>query len=233
MKRLIFSLFFILVFSLFIFSQSAEIITEKANLRGTASQSGRVVTTLGCGTQIEVIKRAGSWFLAQSTEYVGWIHGNTIQFTSAYSTTPCLASQTTYTVLPAPTYQVVPAPTYTIEPVKIYQPEIATERPRTTEPSVTPSAPAIAAPAAAPEPASAVPTAICNDGTYSYSLNHSGTCSHHGGVSSWLDGSTPSPARPTDTSNSSSGGTVQVRGYYRKDGTYVQPHTRSAPRKKP
>lgn len=30
------------------------------------------------------------------------------------------------------------------------------------------------------------PTAICNDGTYSYSLNHSGTCSWHGGVSTWL-----------------------------------------------
>jgi hypothetical protein len=31
-------------------------------------------------------------------------------------------------------------------------------------------------------------TAQCNDGTYSYSLHHSGTCSHHGGVSEWLDG---------------------------------------------
>lgn len=29
-------------------------------------------------------------------------------------------------------------------------------------------------------------TAICRDGTYSYSQNRSGTCSHHGGVSQWL-----------------------------------------------
>lgn len=29
-------------------------------------------------------------------------------------------------------------------------------------------------------------TAICADGTYSYSLHRSGTCSHHGGVSQWL-----------------------------------------------
>lgn len=29
-------------------------------------------------------------------------------------------------------------------------------------------------------------TAQCNDGTYSYSLHHSGTCSHHGGVANWL-----------------------------------------------
>lgn len=29
-------------------------------------------------------------------------------------------------------------------------------------------------------------TAICNDGTYSYSQSRRGTCSHHGGVRSWL-----------------------------------------------
>ncbi len=37
--------------------------------------------------------------------------------------------------------------------------------------------------------------------------------------------STYTPAR-------SSGGTVQVKGYYRKNGTYVRPHTRSAPRRR-
>lgn len=31
---------------------------------------------------------------------------------------------------------------------------------------------------------------------------------------------------------SSSGGTVHVKGYYRKNGTYVRPHTRSAPRRR-
>jgi hypothetical protein len=29
-------------------------------------------------------------------------------------------------------------------------------------------------------------SAQCNDGTYSYSQNRSGTCSHHGGVARWL-----------------------------------------------
>lgn len=28
-------------------------------------------------------------------------------------------------------------------------------------------------------------TALCNDGTYSYSQHRRGTCSHHGGVSEW------------------------------------------------
>ncbi len=32
-------------------------------------------------------------------------------------------------------------------------------------------------------------TAICNDGTTSYSRHHSGTCSHHGGVQQWIDNS--------------------------------------------
>ena len=30
-------------------------------------------------------------------------------------------------------------------------------------------------------------TAQCRDGTYSFSQNHRGTCSHHGGVAKWLD----------------------------------------------
>jgi uncharacterized protein YraI len=30
-------------------------------------------------------------------------------------------------------------------------------------------------------------TAVCNDGTYSFSRNRRGTCSHHGGVDYWLN----------------------------------------------
>lgn len=29
-------------------------------------------------------------------------------------------------------------------------------------------------------------SAKCRDGSYSFSKHHSGTCSHHGGVNSWL-----------------------------------------------
>lgn len=29
------------------------------------------------------------------------------------------------------------------------------------------------------------PTALCNDGTYSYAVHHQGACSHHGGVAQW------------------------------------------------
>lgn len=30
-------------------------------------------------------------------------------------------------------------------------------------------------------------TARCRDGSYSFSRNHRGTCSHHGGVAEWLN----------------------------------------------
>jgi hypothetical protein len=42
-------------------------------------------------------------------------------------------------------------------------------------------------------------TALCRDGTYSYSKHRSGTCSHHGGVARWLNG------------NGSRGGSGSVR----------------------
>jgi hypothetical protein len=42
-------------------------------------------------------------------------------------------------------------------------------------------------------------TALCRDGTYSYSKHRAGTCSHHGGVKKWLNGS-----------GSSSGGSIRT-----------------------
>jgi hypothetical protein len=53
--------------------------------------------------------------------------------------------------------------------------------------SPTPVAAATAAPVQAPYPAAtaAGATAVCADGTWSYSQSRSGTCSHHGGVHWW------------------------------------------------
>lgn len=64
-------------------------------------------------------------------------------------------------------------------------------------PAAAAPAPAAAKPAAAPaaKPAAASATdatgakAKCKDGTFSHSKTHSGTCSKHGGVQDWLDGS--------------------------------------------
>src|SRR5438309_6018529 len=58
-----------------------------------------------------------------------------------------------------------------------------------------------ASPAQGQEPPAAPvgATARCRDGTYSFSKHRSGTCSHHGGVASWLNaGGTPTaPASDT------------------------------------
>jgi hypothetical protein len=43
------------------------------------------------------------------------------------------------------------------------------------------SIPTVARPAGVP----ATTTAKCKDGTYSESKQHSGSCSHHGGVAEW------------------------------------------------
>jgi hypothetical protein len=51
-------------------------------------------------------------------------------------------------------------------------------------------------------PAQSGATARCRDGTYSFSKHRSGTCSHHGGVATWLEpapANTPPPPRPADT----------------------------------
>lgn len=45
-------------------------------------------------------------------------------------------------------------------------------------------------------------TARCDDGTYSYSKHHSGTCSHHGGVAAWLGGRSTAPAPTADGGSS-------------------------------
>ncbi len=37
-----------------------------------------------------------------------------------------------------------------------------------------------------PPPVTANPTAMCRDGSVSYSRHRSGTCSSHGGVQQWL-----------------------------------------------
>ena len=49
-------------------------------------------------------------------------------------------------------------------------------------------------------------TARCKDGTYSYSQHRQGTCSHHGGVAVWLNGSSTA----TKKSSSTSGGKINV-----------------------
>jgi hypothetical protein len=56
------------------------------------------------------------------------------------------------------------------------------------QPASPAAEPSPAAPARAPSkaPVAGQPTARCKDGTMSHSKQHSGSCSHHGGVAQWL-----------------------------------------------
>jgi len=73
--------------------------------------------------------------------------------------------------------------------------------------------------------------ALCADGMYSHSGGNQGACSGHGGRAGGPSPRLPRlPSTPSYTApEPSTGGTVHVDGYYRKDGTYVQPYTRRPP----
>jgi hypothetical protein len=77
----------------------------------------------------------------------------------------------------------------------------------------------------APEPAARSATAVCG-----YAVASGQTCRNlvsGGGYCHLHRAPEAAPAYSGAT-----GGTVHVRGYYRKDGTYVRPHTRGAPRRR-
>lgn len=98
---------------------------------------------------------------------------------SAFSeTSPSATTQTS--TYQTPTYQAQPAksPVYQAQPVQSAQ--LSNDNYYTNVDGNQVHSPAYSntAPAGA--------SAQCRDGTYSFSQHRSGTCSHHGGVSSWL-----------------------------------------------
>jgi uncharacterized protein with FMN-binding domain len=86
------------------------------------------------------------------------------------------ATSSTSPASPAPKTTAVraPRPARTSTPATPAPPATATE-PTTTKPTTT----------APPAGAEANATAKCKDGTYSHAKQHSGACSHHGGVAEW------------------------------------------------
>jgi hypothetical protein len=226
--------------------KAVVVIAEGSSLRKTPSQNGEVIDLLSEDANLEVLKQRGAWFLVRTDDGLeGWMHGNTIRYADSTQSGNWTASQDlkvepetdTRYVLPEEEY--VPAqPSKTVAretrraealetPVPIYR---STPGPDYSQRDETSSL-------TTDESSSSTPTALCVDGTYSYSANRRGTCSWHGGVAEWLN-STPSSSSPETYPRSSSGDstyrpkTVNVRGYTRRDGTYVAPYTRSAPRRR-
>jgi hypothetical protein len=81
MKKLILCFFVTLIISIAGYSQTATVTAENANLRGTPSKAGKVINEVSRNISLEVIRQKGAWFLVQTPDYVGWIHGNTIKLT--------------------------------------------------------------------------------------------------------------------------------------------------------
>ena len=84
------------------------------------------------------------------------------------------ATTPAYIPPPVPAYTPPPAPATTLPPVPAGDGSYTNVDGNTIPDPVSAAAP----------PAGA--TAQCNDGTYSFSQHHSGTCSGHGGVAQWL-----------------------------------------------
>ncbi|WP_409494063.1 DUF3761 domain-containing protein [Amycolatopsis sp. cmx-11-12] len=109
------------------------------------------------------------------------------------------APPTTTTATPTPTsQQFVPPTTAAVEVPKQVEPPPSKARPKTTPTAKAPSLAecgsdyyrntdgvCVHRPATGPGAADGA-TALCKDGSYSYSQNRRGTCSGHGGVRTWL-----------------------------------------------
>jgi len=119
MKIIMFSLV-LLLSTIAAAAQSATVIAEKANLRGTPSAKGKVVDKLSIDQTVEVIKQNGAWFLVQARDYVGWIQGdtirlNTLTLSSPVTLVPSRAVETTPTYTPptqSPSARSSPSRTY-------------------------------------------------------------------------------------------------------------------------
>lgn len=218
----------------------ATVISENASLRKIGSQNGEILDVIPEGASVEIVRQKGAWFYVRVDEKAGWLHGDAIRYNDAPTegyTVPSDDYSTVTDSMPEPIQSLEPvrtAPAYS-SPAPVVRneptPEIYTLR---TYPTPAPSY------ERETTVTSTTATALCADGTLSYSANRQGTCSHHGGVSSWFDGSdssqdfrsesTYSPSYSSDSSDRPK--TVNVRGYTRKDGTYVAPYKRSAPRRR-
>jgi len=70
-------------------------------------------------------------------------------------------------------------------------------------------------PAQQPEQTTAAPagaTARCRDGSYSFSQHRGGSCSHHGGVATWIDSAPTPPPAIGDTLSPAPGGEPRLCG---------------------
>lgn len=145
--------------------------TTGANLRPCpqATIACQPITTLASGAAFDVtgivrgetISGSAIWFKGSADGHEGFIHSSILATSDPAVVVP---PRVVATPLPA---QVAPVPPPVVRP------------PSAGLSAGQSSGGAISLPGSEP-------SAICNDGDYSYSAHRRGTCSHHGGVRTWL-----------------------------------------------
>lgn len=138
------------------FAQNYKFSSTTLNVRSGPGTSYQVLTTIPAGTSVEMAENCDCEWI--KVYYNGTIGYVSSKYLSSYSTESKQESQSTSYQQNRPTS------------VKYYT-NSAGER--------------VQSPTYynAPPPGA---TALCRDGTYSFSHNRRGTCSHHGGVEKWL-----------------------------------------------
>lgn len=134
-------------------------VTNNLNLRYEANTQSRIITVIPKGTAVTIDKDCDcAWVPVEYNGYIGYIS------TKYLSNRPILKSRNTRSTRYRNVYR------QNSSRIRYYT---NTYGRRIQSPTRYNSQPAGA-------------TALCRDGTYSFSQSRRGTCSHHGGVSQWL-----------------------------------------------
>lgn len=149
-------IFLQLLLTITVFAQTYKYTYTNLNLRSGPSTSYQVLTTIPAGTRVEMAENCDCAWI--KVYYNGKIGYVSSKYLSSRQTVNYQNQNTT-------TYQ-----RNTNSTVKYYTNSAGQ---KVQSPTYYNSAPAGA-------------TALCRDGTYSFSRNRRGTCSHHGGVAKWL-----------------------------------------------
>lgn len=167
---------------------AAIVKAKKANLREHPSQFATVLGTVRQGDLLSLTDATpiGPWYRIRHTKTGanGWIHGNTIALLQTAETAATSARRPRTVSTPAQEPRTRSVPEQEQGPRAV---STQVETKRTTSPPrsyVNKDGIRVQSPTFSDtKPAGA--SARCRDGSYSFSLNRRGTCSHHGGVAVW------------------------------------------------
>ena len=166
---------------------AAIVKTKKANLRLRPSPSATVVSTVNQGDLLSLTGTAsiGAWYRIRDskTGAEGWIHGNTIALLQTAETRSSITTSARVARTSSPSGQrprrISPSDSVATPPPVSSNPRPASSRSYVNVDGIRVPSPVFSN----TRPAGA--SARCRDGSYSFSLNRRGTCSHHGGVAEW------------------------------------------------